>query len=127
MIRRIELMRSYLLAAITVLAVLLVGCEEIFPEPEYTVTIVNESNYMLDVYLDGSRQSTVNSIPVLRAAGQEDLIQQLRLNTIDITGVSEGIHTLKILYKDCIDLSTMEQCETIEDIDVNTNLEITIE
>ena len=127
MIRKIELIPGYLLIAITILMALLAGCEEMFPEPEYTVTIVNESNYMLDVYLDSEAHGPVNSIPALRAAGQGDLIEQLRLNTTDIEGVSEGMHTLRILYRNCMDLSTMEQCEAMEDIDVNTNLEITIE
>ena len=120
-------MIQYCLLAVLLLAVALIGCEEIFPEPEYTITVVNESDYMLDVYLDGKNYGHVNSIPALKAAGQGSLIQELGLNTRDIEGVSKGYHTLKILYKDCIDLSTMEQCETVEEIDVDSNLEITIE
>ena len=115
------------LVAFAILVAALTGCEEMFPEPDYTITIVNESDYMLDVYWDGSRKGTVNSIPALKAEGEGDMIQQFRLNTMDIEGVSKGSHTLRVLYKDCIDLSTLEQCETVEEINVDANLEITID
>jgi hypothetical protein len=115
-------------AVILLLPILLFcGCEDIFPEPEYTLTIVNESDYLIEVYLNDEHRGSVNSLTILRLLDQPAEIAGHPLNTMDIEGLSEGSYTLRVIYKNRIDPFSGEEMKLVKEIDVDSDLEITIE